>query len=214
MQWDDIAPFFRDFSATFNGKIYTIPLDGDFHMAYYRKDLLEKDGITAPRPGRTRSAVARPLQGPGPQRGRYGRYGSCLAKKAAAQTYWHGFGRGGFIQSQGTNQGTFFDPANMEPLLNNPAVAAALDTYKKLAKIGPPDESTTTWASSRGLFTTGRCALTLDWGDIGTLAIDKTHSKVADKVGAVILPGSTRCSTADRQARGLRRDPLPRRRRR
>ena len=30
----------------------------------------------------------------------------------------------------------------------------------------------------------------MDWGDIGTLAIDKTQSKVADKVGAVILPGS------------------------
>src|SRR5262249_23161942 len=30
LKWDDIGPFFRDFSATYNGKIYTIPLDGDF----------------------------------------------------------------------------------------------------------------------------------------------------------------------------------------
>ncbi len=30
----------------------------------------------------------------------------------------------------------------------------------------------------------------MDWGDIGTLAIDPNTSKVQDKVGAVILPGS------------------------
>ena len=39
---------------------------------------------------------------------------------------------------------------------------------------------------SRGLFTTGRCALTLDWGDVGTLA-PGTYAQ--DKTGAVISPG-------------------------
>ena len=42
---------------------------------------------------------------------------------------------------------------------------------------------------TRGLWTNGRCALTIDWGDIGTLAIAE-GSKVNDKTGAVILPGS------------------------
>ena len=45
LQWNDIGPFFRDFNATYNGKVYTIPLDGDFHMVYYRTDLLQKDGL-------------------------------------------------------------------------------------------------------------------------------------------------------------------------
>ena len=45
---------------------------------------------------------------------------------------------------------------------------------------------------TRGLFTTGRCALSIDWGDIGTLAIDPATSTVQDLVGAVILPGSRR----------------------
>jgi multiple sugar transport system substrate-binding protein len=44
---------------------------------------------------------------------------------------------------------------------------------------------------TRGLFTSGRCALTMDWGDIGTLAIDPKTSTVKDKVGTVITPGST-----------------------
>jgi multiple sugar transport system substrate-binding protein len=35
IQWEDIAPIFRNFSATYKGRIYSIPLDGDFHMVYY-----------------------------------------------------------------------------------------------------------------------------------------------------------------------------------
>src|SRR6266478_10068070 len=48
LQWNDIAPFFRDFSATYQGKVYTVPLDGDFQMVYYRTDLLQKDGLQPP----------------------------------------------------------------------------------------------------------------------------------------------------------------------
>jgi len=40
LQWNDVGAFFRDFSATYKGKVYTIPLDGDFQMVYCRKDLL------------------------------------------------------------------------------------------------------------------------------------------------------------------------------
>src|SRR6266571_4467245 len=137
IQWNDIAPFFRDFSATFKGKIYTIPLDGDFQMVYYRTDLLQKDGLQPP------------------------------------QTW-----------------DDFFSTANMEPLMNNPAMAKALGIYKTLSKLGPADQLNNDVGDSRGLFVTGRCALSLDWGDIGPLAVDKTQSKVQDKVGAVILPGS------------------------
>jgi len=44
---------------------------------------------------------------------------------------------------------------------------------------------------TRTLFVAGRCALSLDWGDIGSLAVDPEQSVVQDKVGAVITPGST-----------------------
>ena len=79
----------------------------------------------------------------------------------------------------------------MKPLVNNEAFSAALDVYMETTKYGPPDEINLDVGDTRSLFTTGRCALTLDWGDIGTLAIDPDNSKVIDKVGAVMLPGST-----------------------
>src|SRR5579871_769057 len=45
---DDVAPFFRDFSQKYSGKTYLIALDGDFHMVYYRTDVLKKLGRKPP----------------------------------------------------------------------------------------------------------------------------------------------------------------------
>jgi multiple sugar transport system substrate-binding protein len=193
LQWNDIAPFFRDFSATFKGKVYTIPLDGDFQMVYYRKDLLAKDGLQPPATWDDYISIAKHFQGQDLNGDGKKDYGSCLAMKRSAQSYWAWISiAAAYLQSQGTKQGAFFNTENMQPLTNNPAAAAALDVYKQLSKIGPPDQLNNDVGDSRGLFITGRCALSLDWGDIGTLAIDTTLSKVVDKVGAVILPGSTR----------------------
>ncbi len=45
IQWNDIGAFFRDFSAKYDGKTYLIPLDGDFHMLYYRADVFKEAGL-------------------------------------------------------------------------------------------------------------------------------------------------------------------------
>ena len=191
LQWNDIAPFFRDFSATFKGRVYTIPLDGDFQMVYYRKDILDKDGVKPPETWQDYISIAQRYQGKDLNGDGKADYGSCLAMKRSAQSYWAWISiASAYLQSQGTKQGAFFNLNDMQPLTNNPAAAAALGVYKTLSKIGPPDQLNNDVGDSRGLFITGRCALSLDWGDIGTLAIDKSQSKVADKVGAVILPGS------------------------
>src|SRR3989449_225429 len=175
LQWNDIAPFFRDFSATFKGKVYTIPLDGDFQMVYYRKDLLQKDGLQPPATWDDYISIAQHFQGKDLNGDGKPDYGSCLAMKRSAQSYWAWISiAAAYLQSQGTKQGTFFNTDNMQPLTNNPAAAAALTVYKTLSKIGPPEQLNQDVGDSRGLFVTGRCALSLDWGDIGPLAVDKT----------------------------------------
>src|ERR1700716_1840493 len=177
LQWSDIAPFFRDFSATFKGKVYTIPLDGDFQMVYYRKDLLQKDGLQPPATWDDYISIAKHFQGKDLNGDGKADYGSCLAMKRSAQSYWAWISiAASYLQSQGTKQGTFFNTDNMQPLTNNPAAAAALDVYKQLSKIGPTEKLNQDVGDSRGLFVTGRCALSLDWGDIGPLAVDKTQS--------------------------------------
>jgi len=186
VDWNDVGPFFRDFNATYGGKTYTIPLDGDFHMVYYRSDLIQNPPktwdeyltIAAEHNGKDLNGDGTPD------------YGSCIAKKVGQQSFWWIISvAGGILQTQGTEQGAFFDTANMNPLFNNAAFAKALETYKKTMDFGPPDEINLGVGDTRGLFTTGRCALSLDWGDIGTLALDPATSTVQDKVGAVITPG-------------------------
>ena len=188
LQWQDIGPFFRDFNATYGGKVYTIPLDGDFHMVYYRSDLLAKDGLKPPATWDDYMTIAKKYQGQDLNGDGQPDYGSCIAKKKGAQSYWWIISvAAGLLQSQGTNQGAFFDTKDMTPLFgSNEAMTKALDLYKATKDVGPPDELNMDVGGSRGLFTTGRCALTMDWGDIGTLA-PGTYAQ--DKTGATITPG-------------------------
>jgi multiple sugar transport system substrate-binding protein len=191
IQWDDIAPFFRDFSATYGGRIYTIPLDGDVHMVYYRTDLLEEAGLQPPETWDDYLNIAKTFYGKDLNGDGDPDYGSCISKKRAAQAYWFITSIGAaFIQSQGTGQGAFFDTDTMDPLVQNEAFKKALEIYNETTQYGPPDELNLDVGGTRSLFVTGRCALSMDWGDIGTLAIDPENSTVIDKVGAVILPGS------------------------
>ncbi|MCL6510164.1 MAG: extracellular solute-binding protein [Anaerolineae bacterium] len=191
LQWDDIGLFFRDFSATYNGRIYTIPLDGDFQMVYYRTDIAKELGLQPPKTWDDYIAFAKAVSEKKltTDDGKPV-YGSCIAKKKAAQSYWMITSvASAFIQSQGTGQGAFFDLETFKPLYNNEAFARALEVYKETTQFGPPDEINLDVGDTRGLWTAGQCALTIDWGDIGTLAIEE-GSKAKDKTGAVILPGS------------------------
>jgi multiple sugar transport system substrate-binding protein len=191
LKWDDIAPFFRDFSASYKGRTYTIPLDGDFQMVYYRSDLLKRDGLQPPATWDDYLSIAQRYNGKDLNEDGKADYGSCIAKKRAAQSYWMSWSvAGSYLQTQGTSQGAFFDVDTMKPLVNNQAFAAALDVYKQTTQYAPKDELNLDVGDTRGLFTSGRCALSADWGDIGTLAIDPKTSTVQDKVGAVIMPGS------------------------
>jgi multiple sugar transport system substrate-binding protein len=192
LEWEDVGVFFRDFSSTYQGRIYTIPLDGDFHMVYYRTDVLENLGMEPPKTWDDYLAIAAAADGQDMNGDGEADFGSCLAKKKAAQSYWMITSiASSMIQSQGTGQGGFFNPETMEPLYGpNEALSRALDIYAATLEYGPPDELNLDVTDTRSLWTAGRCALTLDWGDIGTLSIAE-GSKAKDLTGAVILPGST-----------------------
>ena len=190
---DDIAPFFREFSQKYAGDTYLLTLDGDFQMAYYRKDIFAEHGIDVPETWDDYIAAAKAAHGKDLNGDGTPDFGSCISKKRNAQAYWAIFSiAGSFLQSQGTTQGAFFDTETMAPLVNNEAFAEVLRVYTATTPFGPPDEINLDVGDTRNLFTAGRCAMTVDWGDIGTLAIDPETSKVADKVGAIILPGSRR----------------------
>ncbi len=199
LQWDDILPYFRDFSASYRGRNYTVPTDGDFQMIYYRSDLLARDGVKPPQTWADFLAIAKRYQGKDLSGNGKTGYGVCMAMKRSAQSYWMYMSVvAPYLQSKGTKQGAFFDPRDMKPLVaNNEAASAALDVYQAMLKYGPPDQLNLDVGDTRGLFTSGRCALGLDWGDIGPLATDLKTSIVNGKVGSAVTPGSTKVLDRD-----------------
>jgi len=192
IEQDDVGAFFRDFSEKYAGKIYMLTFDGDFHMMYYRKDLLEEAGLAVPKTWDEYLAVAKALHGKDMNGDGTPDFGSCIAKRRNAQSYWFVTDVvGSMTQSKGTNQGTFFNTEDMTPLVDNAAFRKALEFLSASTQYGPPDELNLDVADTRPLFASGRCALNLDWGDVGTIAIDPNQSKVMGKWGAAIMPGST-----------------------
>jgi multiple sugar transport system substrate-binding protein len=160
-------------------------------MLYYRTDVFKAAGLEPPKTWDDYLADAKALNGKDMNGDGTPDFGSCIAKKRNAQSYWFVTDvAGSMIQTKGTSQGTFFDTSDMKPLINNEAFAKALEFLKESSKYGPPNELNMDVSDTRPLFVSGRCALNLDWGDVGTMAVDPTNSKVIGKWGAEIMPGS------------------------
>jgi len=190
---DDVAPYFREFNQKIDGKTYLITVDGDFQMLYYRTDVLEELGLAPPRTWEEYLSVAEAAHGKDMNGDGQPDYGSCMFKKRNAQGYYAIMSIAAqFVQTQGTGQGIFFNTEDMTPMVNNEAWAAALEVYRDSGQFGPPEELNHDIGDTRALVTSGRCALMIDWGDIGPLSIDENTSTIKDKVGAVIMPGTTR----------------------
>src|SRR5205809_4212420 len=103
LQWNDIAPFFRDFSATFKGKVYTVPLDGDFQMVYHRKDLLQKDGLQPPATWDDYISIAKTFPGKALNGDARNHHAACLPMTRSAQPYWDWISNtAAYLHSKGT----------------------------------------------------------------------------------------------------------------
>lgn len=188
---DDIAPYFRDFNQKVAGSTYFITLDGDFQMMYYRTDVLEANGLEPPNTWDEYLDIASKIHGQDMNGDGEPDYGSCIFKKRNAQSYFVIQSvAASMVQSKGTSEGIYFDPETMAPKINNAAWKRAFELYKATGEFGPADELNQDIGDTRGLVVGGRCGLMVDWGDIGPLSIEE-GSMIKDKVGAIIMPGST-----------------------
>lgn len=188
---DDIAPYFRDFNQKVAGSTYFITLDGDFQMMYYRTDILEANGLEPPNTWDEYLDIASKIHGQDMNGDGEPDYGSCIFKKRNAQSYFVIQSvAASMVQSKGTSEGIYFDPETMAPKINNAAWKRAFELYKATGEFGPADELNQDIGDTRGLVIGGRCGLMVDWGDIGPLSIEE-GSMIKDKVGAIIMPGST-----------------------
>ena len=189
---DDVAPYFREFGQKVGGKTKMLMVDGDFQMAYYRKDVLDKAGIAPPRTWEEYLDVASKIHGTDMNGDGEADYGSCIFKKRNAQSYFAiQTVAAPIVQTQGTAQGFHFDGATMKPVINNDGWKKAFELYKETGKYGPPEELNMDIGDTRALFKAGRCGLLIEWGDPGTLQLDPDAASVKGLIFAVSGIGST-----------------------
>ena len=200
--WDDVLDKTKRIMYV-GAERYSVPLDGDVLMGYYRKDALENDGN---------------------KQKFKAKYGYDLAAPATWKQYrdiaeffngwdWSGDGKPDFgvLEAQGPKDvgpfilvsrvasyaanpkvpgGLFFDPETMEPSVNNPGWVQALQDWVDIKKFGPAEMATMGGGTMRGNFVAGNYALAIDWADVGIQAQDESASIVKGKLGYFVLPGS------------------------
>jgi len=207
IDWGDILPLYRERIANWGGVTYALPFDGDSHMLYYRKDLVNPN---SPFAAEFESTYGYPLDEPqtwnqyadiaeffnGREVDTAGLtapiFGTIEAQKPDAQSYWFLMTRAAGYAKVPGDPCFFFtctDDAPMQPLVNTPGWVRALQDWIDIRPYGPPNMIESDVTAIRRLFPSGQTVLALDWGDVGPLTVDADRSSVKDLAGFGVLPG-------------------------
>lgn len=206
IQWDDVLPIFRERILAWDGVVYAFPYDGDAHMLYYRKDLIDsgiyneefeaKYGypLAEPKTWKEYRDIAEFFHGRtvmAPDGVEAPIYGVLEGQKRNAQAFWIFLSRAAGYGKIPGNPCFFFSCDDMTPQVNNPGWVRALEDWIEISQFGPPEMINLDVGDTRSMFPTGVAALYIDWGDGGPFSIDPDISIVQNQVGFGVLPGAT-----------------------
>ncbi len=200
---DDVIPLYADRITTWGGVPYALPYDGDAHMLYYRKDLVDNEMYAADFEAAYGYALGEPATWSqyrdiaeffnGMEVDTAGSmapiYGALEAQRRNAQSYWVYLSRAAGYGKVPGNPCFFFSCDDMTPQVNNPGWVRALEEYIDIRNVGDPEMINYDVADTRTLMATGTAVLNLDWGDVGTISVDESMSLVKGAVGFGVLPG-------------------------
>ncbi len=175
---DDLIPSIRG-GLSVDGTLYAAPFYGESSFTMYRKDLMEKAGLTmsdAPTWTDVKAAAA------GMNDPDNGVYGICLRGKA-------GWGENmALLTAMSNSYGAKWFDENWQPQFDGPAWKATLTDYLELmTKYGPPGAANNGFNENLALFQTGKCGIWIDATSAGSGVVGK-DSTVADKVGFALAP--------------------------
>ncbi len=202
---EDVIPLYRDRIIAWGDTIYALPYDGDSHMLYYRKDLVDGGEYAADFEAEYGYPLAEPTNW-----GQYydiakffnGKevdtagikapiYGTMEAQKRNTQAFYVYFSHAAGYGKIPGNPCFFFSCEDMTPQINNPGWVRALEDYMESTSYGPPEMINWDVSDTRNYFPAGLSVMNIDWGDVGTISIDPNASVVKDLVGFAPLPGAT-----------------------
>jgi len=176
---DDLLPAIRA-GLSYDGKLYAAPFYGESSFIMYRKDLMEKAGLTMPEKP-TWDFIKQAADKMTDKAA--GLYGICLRGKP-------GWGENmAFLTATANSFGARWFDEKWQPQFNSPEWKATLDYYVPLMKAdGPPGASSNGYNENLALFNDGKCGMWIDATVSGGTVTDPKESKVADKVGFALAP--------------------------
>ena len=176
---DDLLPAIRG-GLTVDGNLYAAPFYGESSMVMYRKDLMEKAGLTmsdAPTWTEIKAAAAAMTDKANEV------YGICLRGKA-------GWGENmAFLSAMANSYGAKWFDMDWNPQFDGEAWKATLTDYLDLMNnYGPPGASNNGFNENLALFQQGKCGMWIDATVAASFVTNPTDSTVADKVGFALAP--------------------------
>ncbi|MGB3339546.1 MAG: sugar ABC transporter substrate-binding protein [Devosia sp.] len=175
---DDLLPAIRD-GLSVDGKLYAAPFYGESSMVYYRKDLIEKAGLTMP-DAPTWEFIGEAARAMTDRDADIS--GICLRGKA-------GWGENmAFLTAMSNSFGARWFDETWQPQFNTPEWKSTLDTYLSLmADAGPSGASSNGYNENMTLFQQGKCGMWID-ATVAAGALVGPNSTVADQVGFALAP--------------------------
>lgn len=202
LNWGDILPTYQQ-TVNWGGLLYALPIDGDVHTVYYRRDALENTkhkarfkakygyDLRPPATWKEYRDIAEFFNGWDWAGDGKKRFGVLEAFRRGGQAFWFFMSHAAsYVSVPGQKGNMFFDPQTMKPQINNPGFVKALEDWVALVKLGPPGMINFDSGDVRSQFAAGVAALALDWGDTGIVGGTDPKSIVRGKIGTIVLPGS------------------------
>ncbi len=205
--YEDLTPYFKDdaeydfkdftpgsVDCTFIGGIQTcIPLVNEVELLFYRKDILEEQGIAVPTTFEELEAAAAKLNDPSKGMAGFVARGQRSALITQFSSYLYGFGS------------DFFDLKTGTSLVDTPEFKKAAQFYGgMLNKYGPEGVLNMHWMQAVAIFTQGKAALYTEASSLYPSLLDASKSALADKTGVAVFPaGPVAHKTYDITAWGL-----------
>jgi sorbitol/mannitol transport system substrate-binding protein len=176
---DDIIPAIRN-GLSADGKLYAAPFYGESSFVMYRKDLMEKAGLTmpdAPTWDFIKEAADKMTDRAA------GVNGICLRGKA-------GWGENmAFLTAMSNSFGARWFDEDWKPQFDQPEWKNTLQFYVDLMKAdGPDGASSNGFNENLALFQQGKCGMWIDATVAASFVSDPKNSTVADKVGYALAP--------------------------
>ena len=175
----DIIPAIAG-GLTVDGKLYAAPFYGESSFVMYRKDLMEKAGLTMPDAPTWEfiGEAARKINDRASDVN-----GICLRGKA-------GWGENmAFLTAMSNSFGARWFDETWKPQFDQPEWKTTLDFYVKLMNdAGPSGASSNGFNENLALFQQGKCGMWIDATVAASFVSNPKNSTVADKVGYALAP--------------------------